>query len=152
MKTTQVLFYIATSEKIGPEYIELARQFNGYSIKLVPLRPREFLKVRGGGNRINVIAIVESLRDKSVFEMIYRRLLGFCLKNKLVNLYHITAFGPVPLYRVAFNSIPYMYIKLPVEISELVHTVSEDIWDQSDNFSSPENDKQGFLGQFMQLK
>lgn len=149
MKGNQVLFYITSSNEITPEYVELARQFNAYGIKLVPLNTEQFLQVKQEYGKANVLAIVQGLKDRKFFNHLHNKLLGFCLKNKLINLYHYSSFEPLPFYKVSFRTIPYLFRKLPVEVDELVEEVATDIWDQVDNFDDKPTSKEGFLDQFM---
>ena len=113
------LFFLQLSEKLPEEFIHLSYQLSQYSINLIPIKFKDLKEIKmESGNKM--LVLTKNLATRDLFLKMRVRILDFYLKNKNIQIFHLSSFGHLGPTDTSKVKDYYTYYQLPCKMSDIV--------------------------------
>lgn len=118
------IFFLMTSKKLSSQYIILSNFFAQHHISLIPITITDFKLLLHESNNIHVIAMVNTLESREIFDGQVKNFLNFLIKQKKIHFYHISSFRPLAELGFLSKNGSYQFYPLPVDATLVCDDVS----------------------------
>lgn len=117
------IFFLTPSGKFPKWFISFSEIFSRIGIQLIPVTVDQLKNLSREKQKMHVIFIESGFSHRKWLKQKMKSFLGFAIKRKAINFYHVSSFGNLINLNLAAKDRNYNYFRLPIKSNLLAKKI-----------------------------